>query len=202
MSEDWQKIDPDKAARILQEVNAYLEPVPFHIDTTTLRSSKLPFYKGYEFLELTDMSAIPAARKYAIYKSGDVNVINWTNQPIYEVNEKSPVQIDQRSVVPYVKFFFGYVRGRHGKFQIVETIDDIKWQIEPPVQGRKVMQDMLAPIALSSLDATGTVTLDVFMIFKDSLFKTKVHVRKDGIVSMSGEELKIEGMPIMQETAA
>jgi hypothetical protein len=202
MSEDWQKIDAEKAARILQEVNTYLEPVPFRPDSTTLRSARLPFYKGYEFLELTDLSAIPAARKYAIYKPGDVNVINWTNQPIYEVNEKSPVDIDQRSVVPYVKFFFSYVRGRHGRFQIVETIDDIKWQIEPPVQGRKVMQDMLSPIALAGLDAAGTMTLDVFMIFKDSLFKTKVHVRKDGIVSMSGEELKIEGMPIMQETAA
>jgi hypothetical protein len=40
------------------------------------------------------------------------------------------------------------------------------------------------------------------MVFKDSLFKTKVHVKKDGLVSMSDEELKIEGMPVLQDAAA
>lgn len=201
MTEDWQKLDPEKAVRILKEVNPHLEPVPFRAETTTVRVQYLPFYRGYEFLELTDLSAVPAVRKYALYKPGDVNVVNWTNQTIYETNEKAPVVLDEDTVVSYVKFFFGYVRGRHGRFLIIETIDDIKWQVEPPLQGRKVMQDMLEPVTLVGRDAEGTFDLEAFMVFKDSLFKTKIHVRKDGLVSMSDEELKIEGMPVLQDAA-
>ncbi len=202
MSEDWQKLDTEKSAKYLLDINPNLEPVPFSASTTTIRTQRLSFYKGYELLELTDLSAIPAVRKYAIYKPGDGVVINWTNQPIYEVNEKAPIQLDERSVVSYVKFFFNYVRGRHGKFQIVEVIDDIRWQIEPPLQGRKVMQEMLSPVSVAGVDDDGTFHLDLFMVFKDSLFRTKVHVKKDGLVSMSGEELKIEGMPVLQDSAA
>jgi hypothetical protein len=202
MSEDWQKLDTEKSARYLLDINPNLEPIPFSADSITIRTQRLPFYKGYELLELTDLSTIPAARKYAIYKPGDATVINWTNQPIYEVNEKAPIQLDERNVVAYVKFFFNYVRGRHGKFQIVEAIDDIRWQIEPPLQGRKVMQEMLAPVSVAGLDSGGTFHLDLYMVFKDSLFRTKVHVKKDGLVSMSGEELKIEGMPVLQDSAA
>ncbi len=202
MSEDWQKMDVERTARSLSEINPHLEPVPFSMESTTIRSQRLPFYQGYEFLELTDLSAVPAARKYAIYKPGDVNVINWTNQTIYETNEKAPIHLDERNVVPYVKFFFGYVRGRHGRFMIIETIDDIRWQVEPPLQGRKVMQQMLEPVTLLSKEDDGTYNLEAYMVFKDSLFKTRVHVKADGLVSMSEEELKIEGMPILQDSAA
>lgn len=201
MTDDWQKLDAETAARILGEVNAFLEPVPFSQDHTTVRWMPLSFYKGYALYELTDLSAIPAARKYAIYKPGDVNVINWTNQIIYDVNEKSPITLTEKNVGAYIKFFFSYVRGRHGRFMIIENIDDIRWQVEPPLQGRKVMQEMLSPVTLTARDEDGTFHLEAFMVFKDSLFKTRVHVQPDGLVSMSEEELKVEGMPVQQDAA-
>lgn len=202
MTEDWQKLDSDRAGKLLAEVNPHLEPVPFNPESTTIRTQPLAFYRGYQLCELTDLSAVPAARKYVLYKPGDVNVIGWTNQTIYEVNEKAPVSLDKTNVRDYVRFFFAYVRGRHGRFTIVEAIDDIKWQVEPPLQGRKVMQDMLAPLSLVETGDDGTFTLDAYMIFKDSLFKTLIHVKPDGMVSMSDEDLKIEGMPVLQDTAA
>ena len=202
MAEDWQKLNPEKVAKILAEVNPALAPVPFRPDSSTIRTHKLPFYKDYLLLELTDLSTTPGARKYAVYKPGDVNIINWTNQVIYEVNEKAPIHLREDLVVDYVKFFFSYVRGRHGRFLIIETIDDVRWQIEPPVQGRKVMQEMLAPVTLESMDTDGTFNLSAYMVFKDSLFRTLIHVKPDGLVSMSEEELKIEGMPVLQDSAA
>ncbi len=202
MTDDWQKQDAEKAARILAEVNPYLEPVPFSLESTSVRCQALPFYRGYQLCELTDLSAVPAARKYAVYKPGDVSVINWTNQTIYETNDKAPINLDARNVLAYVRFFFTYVRGRHGRFAIVESIDDIKWQVEPPLQGRKVMQEMLEPLTLIEQTPDGTFVLEAFMVFKDSLFKTRIHVKADGLVSMSDEELKIEGMPVLQDTAA
>jgi hypothetical protein len=202
MSEDWQKLDPEKAIRILSEINPKLEPVPFAPGSTTLRTQKLGFYGSYELIELTDLSTIPPARKFAVYKSGDVQVVDWTNQAIYDTNEKAPLTLNERNVVSYVKFFFSYVRGRHGRFLIIENIDDIRWQIEPPLQGRKVMQDMLEPVTLLSAEEDGSFKLSAFMVFKDSLFRTEIHVKKNGLISMSNEELKIEGMPVLQDAAA
>lgn len=200
--DSWLKLDAGGSARRLKEINPSLEPAPLDPAKTAIRTQLLPFYRHYELLELTDFSTTPGARKYVIYKQGDVNVINWTNQPIYDTNEKSPIILTEENVTEYAKFFFNYVRGRHGRFLVIETIDDIRWQIEPPVQGRKVIQEMLEPVTLVSHEADGTFNLDAFMVFKDSMFKTKIHVKKDGLVSMSSEELKIEGIPVMQDTAA
>jgi hypothetical protein len=206
MTEEWQKLTPEAAARLLGEINPHLAPVSFSPESTTIRTQKLPFYKDYSFLELTDLSTVPGARKYVLYKGGakgaDINVVNWTNQTVYDTNEKAPVILNEDTVVSYVKFFFSYVRGRHGRFLIIETIDDVRWQIEPPAQGRKVMQEMLAPVTLEDRDAEGTFNLSAFMVFKDSLFRTRIHVKSDGLVSMSDEDLKIEGMPVLQDSAA
>ncbi len=200
--EDWQKLGDEKAARLLDEINPLLAPVPFMQGSTTVRTQKLPFYGDYLLVELTDLSTVPGARKYALYKPGAISVLDWTNRAIYEMNEKAPIRLDEQTVIPYVKFFFSYVRGRHGRFLIIETIDDVRWQVEPPAQGRKVMQEMLSPVTLESRDADGTFNLSAFMVFKDSLFRTRIHVQADGLVSMSEEDLKIEGMPVLQDSAA
>ncbi len=201
MIEDWQKLDAKAAEGLLQEINPEIKPVSFNPEMTIIRRCRLPFYKDHVLLELTDLSHVTAARKYALHKSGDVNIINWTNQPIYRVNEEAPVRLTEENVSAYVKFFFNYVRGRHGRFIVIETIDDIRWQVEPPAQGRKAMQEMLECVTLVGQDPDGTFHLDAFMVFKDSLFKTKVHVQRNGQVSMSSEELKVEGMPILQDAA-
>ncbi len=201
MAEDWQKLDVEKAARIIAEINPHLAPVPFSPEQTTIRTQPMSFYKGFELCELTDLSAIPAARKYAIYKPGEAHVIDWTNNVIYNLNESAPIALDARTVCDYTRFFFNYVRGRHGRFLIIESIDDIRWQVEPPLQGRKVMQEMLSPITLVGQD-DGIFTLEAYMVFKDSLFKTQIHIKEDGLVSMSKEELKVEGMPVLQDAVA
>jgi hypothetical protein len=202
MNEDWQKLDSEKTARILTEVSRALGPVAFNGAATTVRSQKPSFWRGFELLEITDLSTVPPARKFAVWKPGEARVIDWTNRPIYETNEAAPLHLDNRTVVDYVKFFFAYVRGRHGRFLVIETIDDIRWQIEPPAQGRKVMQEMLEPVSVVSQEADGSYILIAFMVFKDSLFRTRISVRKDGVITMSDEELKIEGMPVLQDAAA
>lgn len=201
MTEEWQKLDTKTVESLLQEINPALKPVAFSPATTAIRRSRLPFYKDHVLLEITEMSHVPAARKYVLHKPGDVNVMTWTNQPIYMLNEKAPIRLDENNIADYVKFFFNYVRGRHGRFTVIETIDDIRWQTEPPAQGRKAMQELLESVTLVAQDADGTFHLDAFMMFKDSLFKTKVHVEKNGIVKMSSEELKVEGMPVLQDAA-
>lgn len=200
MSDDWQKLDNDKAAKWLKAINPHLAPVPFTPENTTLRIMKLPFYRDYVLYELTDHAAVPAARKYALAsETGDVLVIDWTNQPIYAANEKSPLILNENTVVPYVKFFFNYVRGRNNRFQFVESIDDLRWVTEPAIHNRKTIQDTLEPIMVIAHDVEGTYHLEAFMAFKDALFKTKIHVKKDGVIGMSEEEVKFENLSIMQD---
>lgn len=199
--ENWQKMSQDESRRITEAVNPSIEPVPFEAEQTMVRVQPLSFYIDYKLYELTDFSAVPAAKKYALYAPGKTPyVLSWTNQAIYDANAVAPVQLNAQTVADYVRFFFHYVRGRHGRFLVVETVDDIKWQNDPPPQGRKAMAEILSPVTLTGQDADGGYDLTAFMVFKDALFKTSINVTHDGTVSLSNEELKVEGLPVLADT--
>ena len=62
------------------------------------------------------------------------------------------------------------------------------------------MRELLSPVSIVKEDTkTGRFTLEAFMLFKDALFHTRIHVDPDGMVDMSDEDMKVEGMPVIQD---
>ena len=121
------QLDPNAAQAILAEIAPTILPVKLPHDKTLIQVADLPFYKDYKFYALTDMTLPPPNVRYMLYKPGDVSLMNWTNEPIYSVNEKAPIILDRKTLVPYAKFFFHFVRGQLGRFVIVEKPEDMIW---------------------------------------------------------------------------
>ncbi len=194
------RLDQLEAEMLLEEINPELDGVKFDPQKVVMMGQDLTFYPGYKFLDISDYEISPPSRRFVIFKSGDVVVLNWTNEPIYNTNDKAPIELTQENVSDYVRFFFTYVRGRHGRFIITESVDDINWREEPPPAARRAIGKMLEPVHITSMGEDGTYNLVARMMFKDSLFKSDVHVKPTGLVSLSGEELLIEDMPVLDDT--
>lgn len=193
------KLDLLECETILEEINAALKGSHFHSATVTILAQNSHFYPGYRFLDIADYETVPNIRKFVLYKPGHVVVMNWTNEPLYALNERAPIKLDETTVSDYVRFFFTYVRGKHGRFIITESVEDVMWRDEPPPAARKAIANMLAPLHIAEI-TNGNFKLVARMMFKDSLFKTTVNVQADGLVKLSDEELLIEEMPVMDDT--
>lgn len=194
------KLDLLECETVLEEVNPALKGSHFHPATVTILSQDIRFYPGYRLLDLADYETTPNIRKFVLYKPGHVVVLNWTNEPLYGLNAKAPIQLDESTVSDYVRFFFTYVRGKHGRFIITESAEDVMWRDEPPPAARKAIGKMLEPLHIVERDAQGGFKLSARMMFKDSLFKTAVNVKADGLVNLADEELLIEDMPVIDDT--
>jgi len=198
-SDQFVKLDLLECETVLEEINPALKGSHFHPATVTILAQEPRFYPGYRFLDLADYETVPNIRKFVLYKLGDVVVLNWTNEPIYALNEKAPILLDETTVSDYVRFFFTYVRGKHGRFIITENVEDILWRDEPPPAARKAIGKMLEPLHIAERKG-GDFKLTARMMFKDSLFKTTVNVQASGLVNLSDEELLIEEMPVVDDT--
>ncbi len=197
--EAFTKLEVEEAALILEEVNPAFDGLVFDPVQATILAWDTPFYKDYRFLDIADHTSMPALQRFVVYKPGDVTVLDFTNEPIYALNQKVPVKLAEGNIEDYIRFFFTYVRGRHGRFLIAENVDDIQWKEDPPPPARTAIGKMLCPITLRQVDKDGTFHLEMCMMFKDSLFKSKVAVDKQGFVTLSDEELMIEDMPIIDD---
>ena len=194
------KLELAEIATILDQVNPEIDGTVFDPVETVILAHELPFYKGYRLLDVADHASVPPMRRYVIYKPDDFTILNFTNEPIYELNQKVPITLSEDNVDDYVRFFFTYVRGRHGRFIITEGVDDIRWKEDPPPSARKAIGKMLYPIKFVDMDDSGAFNLKACMVFRDSLFQAKVKVEKTGFVALSDEELMVEDIPVLDDT--
>ena len=194
------KLDALEVEALLPRLNPLIAGSDYAARNVTILAMEPSFYPGWRLLEISDHSAIPARKSFIVYRAEEAVVLDWTNQPIYRLNEIVPVRLDEQNIVEYVRFFFTFVRGRHGRFLITESVDDIAWKDEPPAPARKAIAALIEPTKLRAMDENGAFHLSTRMIFKDSLFKSNVIVTPAGLVTLEDEELVVENIPILDDT--
>lgn len=196
------KLDTLEAQTLLAALSPLIEGSLYAAEKATVLAAPVSFYPGYRFIEISDHTTMPARKTALLYKeggAGEATLLDWTNAPIYALNDKVPLSLDENTVKDYVRFFFLYVRGRHGRFVIVESIDEIAWKEEPPANARKAVGALIAPLHLYGIDNDGTYRLSARLLFKDSLFKADIVVGHDGHINLEGEELVIEDIPVVDD---
>ena len=209
-SDAYITIENAAAIELAQKVSAKLDGSDFDPSHSRLISHVLPFYKGgYHLCEMTDLENTPSRQISFIYKENgekdDIYILDGTNEPIYLLNKKLPIFINKNNVVTYVQFFFHYVRGRHGRFNIIENIDEISWREEPSPAGRSALERMIQPLTLKESndvqdDKNEDYHLSCSIIFKDSLFESDIIVKENGDVSLSNQEMLVEDIPILDDS--
>lgn len=193
------KVDKDETKKYVETLKPHLEG-SFDASSTIIMARPLPFYKDSTFLDIADHKTMPPARRFVIMVKGKPTVIDFTNKPIYELNAAQPIRLSEDTVIDYVRFFFSYVRGRHGRFLIIESIDDIAWREEPAPSGRKAIAKMITPITIEPDAGTGSYHLTAHLLFKDSLFHAHLYVTSQGEVKITEETLLIEDIPVIDDT--
>ncbi|MCD8497551.1 MAG: hypothetical protein LRZ85_05395 [Alphaproteobacteria bacterium] len=97
-AEQFKKYEADKTSAILNAVNPHLDLGALDTAQTVVLGVKLPFYKDYHFLDISDYSQVPAVRVFIVYnpKTSDVRLLNWSNEPIYALNKDAPIALSEK----------------------------------------------------------------------------------------------------------
>lgn len=195
---EWQDVEFTEATAFIESINRELKDHPFDPVTTLVRRHDLPFYADFNLFEFEDNGSEPPYTRRALVNGERAFVLNWTNGPIYAANEMAPINVTEENAPAYARFFFNFVKGRHGRFVLVDSADDIAWNGAVPEKGKEAIGKIIEPIHVVSVE-DGKITMLSYMVFKDSLFRANVHVERDGMVSLSDEALVVEGMPIIED---
>jgi hypothetical protein len=172
---DWQELDDLAAARMVAEVNAEA-PYQLPAGKTKIKTAAVPFYDDYQIVSMADATLPLPNERFMIYKSGDLHVMNWTNEPIYRVNDKAPIKLDRKTIIPYAKFFFHFVRGQLGRFVIVEKPEEVQWLDKATPEEKQKVNDLLLPVTYKGIGRDNLFTLTGTVVFKNALFRTDIKV--------------------------
>ncbi len=193
------KLDFDAAAPVIEEINPALTGGAFDAARVTILRCSLSFYPGYDFLDIADYQTIPHFKKRAIYKPGNVHVLDWSPETLRRLNETIPVQLDDANITDYVRFYYGHVRGPDGRFKIIETIDDMPWAEDPPPAARKAVGKILSPLRLAGKERD-LFRVEGAMMFRDALYGFAALVSPDGAMTITAQNLLLDSLPVADDT--
>jgi len=172
----FQTLDPAATAKLLSDIAIDISPVKFPDGNTTVQVADLPFYDEFKLYALSDGTLPAPNTRYMLYKPGDISLMNWTNEPIYSVNERAPIKLDRKTATPYAKFFFHYVRGQLGRFIIVEKPDEVTWLANANDKEKADVAERLMPVTYKGIGRDNLFTLTATVVFKNALFKTDIKI--------------------------
>ncbi len=172
----FQKLDNAAMQKFFSDIAGEIAPVKFAEGKTTVQSADLPFYDEFKLYAISDASLPEPNTRYALYKPGDVSVMNWTNEPIYSVNERAPIKLDRKTCIPYARFFFHFVRGQLGRFIIVEKPEEVTWLPTANEKEKAEVNQRLMPITYKGIGRDNLITLAATVVFKNALFKTDIKI--------------------------
>ncbi len=173
---DFQALDAAATQKLLSDIASDIAPVTLPGGKTTVQAASLPFYDEFKFYALSDTTLPQPNTRYMLYKPGDLSLMNWTNEPIYSVNERAPIKLDRKTCVPYAKFFFHYVRGQLGRFIIVEKPEEVVWLANANDKEKAEVASRLMPVTYKGIGRDNLYTLTASVVFKNALFKTDIKI--------------------------
>jgi len=204
----FKELNGKKIQKIIDILNPMLEASDFEVGKTKALTHPLPFYPTYQFVEIRQTNTNPLYKVNLILPMDDKKwdskktlILDGTNKPFYMLNKGLPISLNDENVLTYVQFFFEYVRGAQGKFQILSTLDDINWHEEPAPSGKKALAKMVSPLSIIEKNEEFYL-LKASIVFKDSLFESDITVRNDGLITLSNQKILVEDLPIIDPMIA
>ena len=172
----FKPLDAAAAKKLVEDIAGDIAPVKLSPDKTSVQVADLVFYDEFKFYALSDTTMPPPNTRYMLYKPGDISLMNWTNEPIYAVNERAPIKLDRKTAIPYAKFFFHYVRGQLGRFIIVEKPDEVVWLANANTKEKADVAERLIPVTYKGVGRDNLLTLSAIVVFKNALFRTDIKI--------------------------
>lgn len=172
----FKSLDPAAVSKLIGDIEDDIAPIKLPLDKTTGQFADLVFYDDFKLYALSDSTLPPPNTRYMLYKPGDISLMNWTNEPIYSVNERAPIKLDRKTVIPYAKFFFHYVRGQLGRFIIVEKPDEVVWLANANTKEKADVAERLIPVTYKGIGRDNLFTLTATVVFKNALFRTDIKI--------------------------
>lgn len=191
----WTRLNREQSQKVLQQIAARPDGVVFSGNYTEVSHQRLPFYTNYWLCRLVNYATMPTFSMTYFCDGSAFIALDGTANPIYTVNEKDPIRLDETNVIPYLEFFFSNVQGSEGEVFMIHEGDKMPFleALSPAQQqaiqgGFKPLHAVHDPLK-KHFKVTGT------LYYGGGLIVATIVVLPDGKISFAEQKLLLTGVP-------
>ncbi len=121
---NWQRLDRDNTIKIIESVRSAGEAGLFSLTTSEVKKARLSFYETISLFKLTNFASLPSFTFEYLGDGTHFQYLDGTELPIYATNDKSSFELNERTVLDYLEFFFSHVAFEEEEMALILNPND------------------------------------------------------------------------------
>ena len=122
---NWQRLDRDNTIKIIESVKSAGDAAAlFSLTTSEVKRARLSFYDKIFAYRLTNFASLPSFTFDYLGDGAHFQHLDGTELPIYTVNDKGYLDLNDRTVVDYLEFFFSHVAFENDEMVLIQSAND------------------------------------------------------------------------------
>lgn len=183
-------------------VREKLPEIPWS-DKTEIKAQHLSFYPDITFLMAKDPAWEPGnAFVYMLEHAGELTLLNGTSPPIHALNGDGLLDLNQDTVIDYLRFFTFFVRGEEGPFYIATTLDapyapDVLRAGGPGdhAETQEIFANIHQSIRSFGRDQDGNWLVSVTVVYSNAVFISDFIIQPTGMIEMKDDTPVMADLP-------
>ena len=121
----WQKLDRELTIKVIKAVQSPENQGMIAEGSTEVKTSKIRSYDGYDVYRVTNYASLPSFTFEFLSDGTFYHYLDGTESPIYTVNDKGALKLEEHNLLDYLEFFFQYVSQEDGDATLITNPKDM-----------------------------------------------------------------------------
>ena len=105
----WQRLGREDSIAVIEAVKSADTPGLMSVATCQVERAWLPFYKGVYLYRVTNFASLPSFTFDYLGDGKFFQYLDGTAEPIYAINDRAQMHLNEVHVLDYLEFFFKHV---------------------------------------------------------------------------------------------
>ncbi len=196
----WQPLDRDSTIEVIENVKSESDPGMMSLASCQVERAWLPFYEGVYAYKVTNFASLPSFTFEYLGDGQFFQYLDGTNDPIYAVNDKAVLHLNEVHVLDYLEFYFGHVSDpEDGDITMIRNPHDMPLLDSLDIGAYDaVMRNFKPPRAERNEDESFTVKADLYI--DGVVVHATLRVGMKGRVKMLERKMSMSNMQNSPET--
>ncbi|MFH1158445.1 MAG: hypothetical protein V1721_06140 [Pseudomonadota bacterium] len=190
----WTKLNREQAQRVLRLLGSHKGAIVFSQELTGVSWRGLPFYTDYRLYRLVNYATMPTFTMTYLSNGSEYISLDGTANPIYTVNEKDPLRLDDLNVIPYLEFFFSYVQGSEGDVSLIKDPHEMSFMSDMDSAQQQSVVNSFKPLRILSSTTKKPYKMSGTLYYGGALITSTILITRDGKISFQDQSLLLSGI--------
>lgn len=194
MQPSWTRLNREEAGAVLDKLSGHKDAVVFSKEATEVSWRSLPFYNNYKLYRLINYATMPTFSMQYISNGTEFISVDGTSSPIYIVNDKDNIRLNEMNVIPYLDFFFTNVQGSEGDIFLIKDPKKMPFLDSLTDAQRQSVNGSFKPLKVSYNSAFQVHKVSGTLYYGGGLISATIAVSSDGRLSFLEQALLLTGI--------